>query len=340
MRIRFIAKPNNGCDWHRLLLPFEKIEGDIKMGVHGDDETPELWEDCDVLIYNRNVQCTPGRLKELREAYGFKIIVDVDDYWVLPGIHPLHHYWNYHKYGELILENIKLADMVWVTNERLRLKVLPYNSNVHVVPNATPDTLVRKFASDKMRFIYAGTPTHVPDVKLLDGKFRRIYDEPFIRNNAQFVLAGYDAKAHTANWDSMRHVFEHTGCSRILPTLPIDKYMDHYSYADVSLVPLVDNEFNSCKSILKVLEAGAKGLPCIASAVEPYIDLYAAPGILWVYKPSDWLKHIRFCIKNPGWVKKAGLELREFVKEHYDLDEINQTRQRLLNEVANSSIYE
>ena len=42
-----------------------------------------------------------------------------------------------------------------------------------------------------MKFIYVAGSTHVPDVNLLEGKFKRIGSDSFIKNNAEFLLAGY-----------------------------------------------------------------------------------------------------------------------------------------------------
>ena len=43
-----------------------------------------------------------------------------------------------------------------------------------------------------MAFIYVAGSTHVPDVNLLEGKFKKMGGDPFIKSNAEFVLAGYE----------------------------------------------------------------------------------------------------------------------------------------------------
>ena len=53
-------------------------------------------------------------------------------------------------------------------------------------------------------------------------------------------------------------------------TRDIWNYATLYDEIDVLLVPLVDNQFNACKSELKMIEASVKGKPIIVSDVNPY----------------------------------------------------------------------
>ena len=60
-------------------------------------------------------------------------------------------------------------------------------------------------------------------------------------------------------------------------TQEINKYAYNYNSFDVSLAPLVDTEFNTNKSQLKVIEAGFHKKALIASDVKPYtLDLVSA----------------------------------------------------------------
>lgn len=333
MRIHFVVKPGNGPDWHRMLLPMECLplkEGDtLQMAVYGTEEVPGLYN-CDVLVFNRQLKTPASKLIKYREQFGFKLVLDLDDYWELGYTHPLYDAWNKDRTGETILSYIKIADQVWVTNGQLRAKVLPENQNVVIIPNALDFPSIAHKPKGKMRFIYSGSVTHGPDLEILRNKFRRT--EPFIRNSASFVLAGVSMDVR---WGKMISVFEDTGSYEIRQVLPLDKYMTHYDSCHVALVPLAVNEFNSCKSILKVLEAATTGLPCIVSKVQPYYpELSDAPGIMWAEESSDWLRYIRQCIKNPNWVTDQGKQLHEYMKERYSLDKINQQRYEILHSIV------
>ncbi len=329
MRLHFIVKPGHGPDWHRLLLPMESLpiqEGDtMQMGIYGVDETPELF-DCDVLVFNRSLKTPVDQLVRLRTRYGFKIVLDLDDYWELGPTHPLYHTWKQNRHAEEILSYVKVADLVMVTNETLAAKVKTHNPSVVVIPNALQfEPLEIRPRFNKTRFLYAGSVTHIPDIEILRSRFRRI--DPHIRDRASFILAGV---GEHAGWKKPKEVFAATGSYEFLPVLPLDQYMNHYDHADVCLVPLVDNDFNSCKSVLKVIEAASRGLPCIVSEVQPYCPELRDAPLMWVCDGSDWLRHIRFCIKNPKWAAEQGRLLYEYIKTKYSFNDINQTRYEIL----------
>lgn len=335
MRIHFIIKPSNGPDWHRLVVPMESLpikEGDdIQMGIYEHDEGPELF-DCDILMFNRAIFTKVDKLLRYQKKYGFKIVVDIDDYWNLNYTHPLYEVWRANGYDKDIISYLKVADLVTTTNEKLRDKVLEYNSNVAIIPNALEFGNIPEKPTGKRRFAYTGSISHLPDIELLRNKFRRV--DPFIRDNAVFVLAGV---CDDPRWLQVTPIFESTGSYEILPILGIEDYMMTYDNAHVALIPLQDNEFNSCKSVLKVLEAASRGVPCIVSAVWPYLELADAPGITWIYNSHDWLREIRQHIKNPKWSAQQGKLLYTYMKEHYSLDKINQTRYEVLCGVLHQS---
>lgn len=68
-----------------------------------------------------------------------------------------------------------------------------------------------------------------------------------------------------------------------------------YSLFDVSLAPLETTPFNSCKSDLKLIEAGAWGVPYVASAIAPYVEFHEHSGAIGGYlarRPGEWLEAI------------------------------------------------
>jgi len=76
---------------------------------------------------------------------------------------------------------------------------------------------------------------------------------------------------------------------------------------------------------LKILEASVKSIPCIVSAVEPYINDMDAP-VLWAKNQTDWFKHMNFLINNKNARQDYGQRLNEWAKEKYNLHEINKER--------------
>lgn len=359
MKIKFIVQKNSGISYHRFINPMSYMQWEQ------GDSAELLWIseeqnlNCDILMYNKFCATSINDLKKLQEK-GMKIVVDVDDLWTLPTTHPNYKAWEKNRHSERVAENIRIADMVICTSILLQDRVRELNKNTVVIPNAFPygqeNYRPIPILHDKTVFMYMGGSTHYPDVKLLEGKFKRINSDPYIKNNAEFVLAGYEtgkAKRFMTQMDKnadndqykmidvpgeygkMAAVFSQTSIHRILPSTNLDEYINYYDQADIALVPLVQNEWNSMKSVLKICEAGAKGIPVICSKVQPYWpELQNCPGIMWVEEGNDWLVHIKYCIKNPQKIRNMGWILGEYCKEHYNLIEWNKLRYQVLKSLA------
>lgn len=362
MKIQFVVQPYSGISYHRLINPMEFMklnEGDsAEMLWHGRDE--HLIK-CDILYYSKFLSTDVSILKQMKKLNkDMKIVVDVDDSWEMSPSHPVYEIWKRNGVAERVIENIEYADLVICTTLKLQDKIRKYNKNTVVIPNAFPfghDVYkpIPVESNGKMRFIYVAGSTHVPDVNLLDGKFKRMGGDPFIKNNAEFILAGYEPteipRYHTKKdylemnnnytmvkingpWDRMKHVFSQTNSYKILPSTNLDEYINFYDQADVAIIPLCKNDWNSYKSELKLIEAGCKHIPVICSDVEPYNLLKGKPGIMWVETPDDWIKHIKYCIKNPQFVKDQGAALAEWVKNDYDLLKWNVVRKQVLENLV------
>jgi len=118
-------------------------------------------------------------------------------------------------------------------------------------------------------------------------------------------------------------------------TKNISTYASNYNNFDVSLAPLVESFFNSCKSQLKVIEAGFHKKALIASATSPYtFDLKSAMdngqlnnnGNALLVDPNrnhkDWAKNMKRLIENPNMIEDLGNRLYETVKDKYSLKNV------------------
>jgi glycosyltransferase involved in cell wall biosynthesis len=128
-------------------------------------------------------------------------------------------------------------------------------------------------------------------------------------------------------------------------TKNVSTYASNYNNFDVSLSPLVDSFFNSCKSQLKVIEAGFHKKALIASEVNPYLlDLKNAvnngnftDGNALLVSPNknhkDWAKHMKRLIENPNMIEDLGNRLYETVKDTYSLKKVCQDRVQFLKNI-------
>ena len=354
MRVAAIVKQYNGCSFYRILLPLEYMpwskEDQVKLfypegAVIRDEDRHLAGTVSEIKSYQPDIIFLNGSLNTnglewLQEckASGIKIVVDIDDYWELHGTHPIYETWYKQKHNLKVLEIMKLADVVFTATENLFEKIRLINKNCIYIPNAVPYGTKyykkednQKFLS-KMNFLYAGGSTHYPDVLLLKNTFDRLGADKWTKEKAIFTLAGFNPLKGNLHcqWDRMASIFKRTNSYQILETRPLQEHMTFYDQADVSLVPLDSNEFNRCKSILRVIESSTRELPCIVSNVQPYSDLKGMP-LMW----DNWKDNIKYCLKNPEAVKDQGKALAEQMKLKYNLPIWAESRYQIFSHLMN-----
>jgi glycosyltransferase involved in cell wall biosynthesis len=132
-------------------------------------------------------------------------------------------------------------------------------------------------------------------------------------------------------------------------TQEINKYAYNYNHFDVSLAPLLDTEFNTNKSQLKIIEAGFHKKALIASFVKPYtLDLISAfdqgvfnsKGNAMIVEPrknhKDWAKHMKRVMDNPNLIEDMGNRLYETVKDTYSLQKVSKDRIQFFKSIINN----
>lgn len=325
MRIIGLTGRESGCGYHRIILPLGFMDG-IK-GYVTNMITEDKTDDWDILLYNRICPYDKD-WDELKKIIGCKIVLDLDDYWKLPPNHL--NYFQYEEFAKRIENNIRQADLVTVTNERLAERVRTFNDNVHIAPNGIPfgknQFIEDRRESDQIRIFWAGGVTHEMDIRMLKNPISKLR---MYRDRIKMVMGGYcDLDAYTKSiWDRM---FSYFTCAGELPymklhsTLPIN-YMQMYEHADIMVIPLEDSEWHGCKSNLKMLEAASRRIPVIVSNVEPYSRDQDAP-VLWVNTQKDWFNHLNYLINNPAAREEYGNNLYEWAKQKYSIEKINEGR--------------
>ena len=104
------------------------------------------------------------------------------------------------------------------------------------------------------------------------------------------------------------------------------EYGNIYDEFDVALAPLYNDKFNNCKSSLKIMEAGFKGLPIVVSDVNPYTSFLNEHGkdcaiaIPYHQTKKAWTKSFKKLIESPQMRLDYAARLGEVCKEHYHID--------------------
>jgi glycosyltransferase involved in cell wall biosynthesis len=277
---------------------------------------------------------------------------------VLPSSHKLKKPYEHFKIAELIIENIEAADYITTPNKVLALIIKKYNDKVLYLPNV-PDTNQPMFErevveSDRLRFGWIGGVFHKPDIEPLYRSFTKMWGDKEIKDKFQLCVGGFNPnheykeieKIFTNNYKALDYDYSsylkqftpmiaHTMNNQSYKRLwakGADEYVSMYNELDVALVPLKDNDFNRCKSELKIVEAAAMGKCVIANNTYPYnLTLNQFNSILIGHKKQhqDWYYAMRDCILNPNMVSDLSAQLELDIKELFDINKINKERKDL-----------
>ena len=290
----------------------------------------------DLVVMNRMLHnVTPEQMNDWRIKYGFKLIVDNDDHWDLGASHILSESYKENNVSEKIIAWIRIADLCTVTHERLAEEVYPLNQNVEILPNAIPygeeQFVLDKKPSDLVRLFWSGSGTHGKDLEILRNPMKRI------NFPVRTIIAGYNEQEKPI-WDGMIASF--TNGLKLNPTIynynQVTEYMAAYCDSDISLIPLVDNKFNSMKSNLKVLETASKKNPAIVSNVHPYKGFYPA---CHVNSQKDWYYWIKMLVNDKQAREHYGNALYEYCNKNFNLHEVNKQRFAIYSKLIDNASY-
>lgn len=341
MKILILYRKGSASDYHRIFNPFRYLpleSGEEVVYMTEDDQYQTgNFKNVDLVIFNRHPTVDIKTFLEMKDRYKFKVWCDVDDSWELYENHYLHDDWKKNKVAEMILSSMNNADIVTVTNKRLLRKVLPINHKVQIIPNALPigheQFTSNKTESVKLRFMYAGGPSHYHDLTTIEEFFKLVNMNVNFKVKTQFTLAGFKDTYIGKPIHQMNQMMKMTPNYKTREILPLHEYMQHYNYTDVALAPLENNEFNTFKSNLKIIEAGCMKTPIIVSKMYPFLEDEEMDnkGVYFCNSTSDWLKAARTLMDNPTLVIDDAERLHEYVRKNYDLIKVNQIRRQIIN---------
>jgi glycosyltransferase involved in cell wall biosynthesis len=212
---------------------FRSVEPHLKLQeLYGEDFFVEIitagtdsfnWEDdnyiksFDIVHFHRalpfykNGQIEPAYNEDAKNLFdkfrkhGVKLIMDLDDYWMVTEDHPA---WRSIKDSGMdkdIVANIKMVDYVTTTTNIYAEKISRLNKNVIVLPNAV-DPSEEQFqprpepTDKKMRIGWLGGSSHLEDLKLASGGVAQFLKKH--QEDTQFVLCGFDLRGNINEQDA------------------------------------------------------------------------------------------------------------------------------------------
>lgn len=330
----------NGVAYHRLLKPHKVMQRYYECVVDDCDAIEQVSDESlsnyNIVITNRtiaqvnSVDAQVHEINRVKKA-GVKFVLDIDDYWYLHAGHELTKWWAENNMSQLISANIAHADEVMVTHDVLgRLAERSYV----VMPNGVDTTdLQFKVNPRKIRstidFGWCGSSNHLKDVGLMATSLKRLNEE---RVKYRMNYLGWSDKMKNYKQYEYQLTGHNTASNDVYTNIggkAVDAYATLYDHIDVALIPLCDNTFNSCKSNLKMLEAGFKKKAVIVSNVHPYNSLINHCVNCLKVNAADndkgWYKSIKRLIANPELITTLAEQLHKDVQP-YELSNLCHSR--------------
>jgi len=210
-----------------------------------------------------------GTLDKLNALWraGVPLIVDVDDYiWA---------------WGRLTASQLKefnrtleIATVVTTTTEYLQKKIKEHAGvNAVILPNTMPEEEFRppiaRTPDERLRVIYTGGITHETEW----GMIRDMVDAT--ASFADWIIFHGQQLDKTGRFQQLVTPAPLIGAQNILWQIPQQPQVflrtAYNTRPHVSVAPLAYTKMNTAKSDLKILEAGALGIPCVTQKdSEPY----------------------------------------------------------------------
>ncbi|NMG04257.1 hypothetical protein [Azoarcus taiwanensis] len=312
---RLLAFPADlmGCGHYRVIEPFNAAlnNGHIDgyLGVDHYNPFDLSLFDADTLLLQRQV--TDGQLRFLsqyRKFFQLRLVYELDDLITNVPASSFHKSHIPKDIARRLRTGLSLCDRFIVSTEALAEAYRHFNSDIRVVPNRIDVTKwghlqpLRR-AGKKMRVGWAGGVSHGGDLAEIASVVKELADE------VEWVFMGMCP-------DSIRpYVSEfHAG----VPTPDYPAKLASLNL-DLAIAPIEHNDFNECKSNLKLLEYGILGYPVIASNFGPYRCGF--PVTLVKNRSRDWISAIREHLADPEALARQGDTLRAHVRANWLLQD-------------------
>lgn len=299
-----------GCGNHRVIQPFKAmeenlfLEGGLTYGTSGLMEVAQLQPDV-ILMELITASAYPAIISQYRQVCDAKIVAEYDDYLLNLPIKNS----NRALFPQSIVKDFRrvmeTVDWVVVATPALKEAYKNFHSDIRVAPNRLATRQWGHLQSargrgEKIRVGWAGGGTHAGDLEILRPIIKELEDE------VEWVFMGMKPA-------NIRCEFH--------PGVPFEMYPEKLASLDLdlALVPLEINQFNECKSNLRLLEIGTCGVPIIATNIEPYrCDL---PVTLVENRFKDWMNAIKAYVYDDNLRASKGDQLRTEIHQTWYLRE-------------------
>jgi glycosyltransferase involved in cell wall biosynthesis len=194
---------------------------------------------------------------------------------------------------------------------------LPYNKNIFVLPNYIDPVRwegVQKKQNDQVTIGWFGGASHLSDLKII----REVIPDLLAKYpNLVVKICGmfpdflqeaknkYPTRLQYVEWEQ-----------------DVMKWEQHFASMgiDVMLAPLIDSQFNRCKSNIKWMESAMLNIPIVASLVDPYMCIKHKEDGFLAGKYVEWMKYVSQLIESKDLREQIGNTAHERVMKDFNME--------------------
>jgi glycosyltransferase involved in cell wall biosynthesis len=328
----FFSVNHSGCSWWRARQPARMMD---KMGLaevalfdqntFGREEVGGIIEWSDFIVSQSPCGAESVALIMQYQRMGKVVVADYDDlvYSCSPfnpayktlGLRDVkikdvegkeHYLWKDGERGFAIKDNycryrsqrdlIKIVDGLSLTNEYLRDRYLEENpgaeNKIGIYPNSIDFDLFKPFPkkdTGQVRIGWIASASHLSEIWMVKGILKKLFAK--YGNKIKFVIQG-DVRELCRVFNREEIEFH--------PFIDLSVYPIKIASLnlDIGISPLVDDEFNRCKSALKWSEYASLRVPSVVSDMPPYIPVVDGKTGLKAKTEDEWVEKLSLLIDN------------------------------------------
>ncbi len=244
-----VVTPNkSGVGYYRSINPHvfmdekysDKIDISIVETFNVDDDNFGMGYD----IIHFHINSNPNPIALLNKVIqlqrnGVKLIMDIDDFWVLPSYFPQYKMYNQQfKIHEKSIMLIKEVNYITTTTKIFANEIKKHNKNVFVIPNAINPREKQFIKTDKksnrLRVGIICGSSHEKDIDLLNGMVNQLKGDI---DRLQFVICGFDLRG------DIQYKDEKTGEVKTRKVMPSETVWTRYEHVLTDGYSILSNDY-------------------------------------------------------------------------------------------------
>ncbi|MFZ4536839.1 methyltransferase domain-containing protein [Propionivibrio sp.] len=303
----------HGCGHYRIILPAITLNQHYKATVEYSSaafSVPELARIApDALVLQRQLTDPQiERTAEIRRHFSFPVHFELDDLVTDIPKNSVHRGEIPKDISNRLRKALGLVDTFIVSTEALKVAYDNYHHKILVVPNRLSrerwQNLAKPYKNHRRpRVGWSGSVSHTGDLLIIADVVQNLAAE------VDWIFMGHCPSQLRPFISEYHHGVPFSEYPEALAALDLD----------LAIAPLEQNQFNECKSNLKLLEYGILGYPVIATNIHPYQG--ELPVTLVKNKFAPWVKAIREHVADRDELARRGAALRIEVEKNWMLED-------------------